>query len=324
MNRIDRLNAILIQMQSKKIVTASEIADRFEISLRTVYRDIRALESGGVPVGAEAGKGYFLMSGYHLPPVMFTKEEAASLLTGSKLIDKMSDEETGKYFDSAMYKIKSVLNSSEKEYLENLNLAVEVIKPPVSKSKKQGNISLTEIQNAIIGCKILKMKYFTNYRMKETEREIEPIGLCFYGSHWHLIGYCYLRQDYRDFRVDRIMEIIKTDKIFIRSDRQSLKEYINQLSRQSDFNNIIVRFKKESAQFISEQKYYWGFVDEEQIGDQVEMSFINSYSDAFARWLLMFGKSVEIIEPAELKVNVIKLIEELNEYYLPEREPSVL
>ena len=68
MNRIDRLTAILVQLQSKKVVTAKEIADRFEISLRTVYRDVRALEDAGVPIGAEAGKGYFIMDGYHLPP----------------------------------------------------------------------------------------------------------------------------------------------------------------------------------------------------------------------------------------------------------------
>lgn len=89
MNRIDRLSAILIQLQSKKIVRAQEIADRFEISLRTVYRDIRALEEAGVPIGAEAGIGYFLMEGYNLPPVRFSKEEAGSILMATKLAEKI-------------------------------------------------------------------------------------------------------------------------------------------------------------------------------------------------------------------------------------------
>ena len=90
MNRIDRLTAILIQLQTKKVVKAQEIADRFNISLRTVYRDIRALEEAGVHIGAEAGIGYFLEN-YHLPPVMFTTEEASALMLGAKLIEKMSD-----------------------------------------------------------------------------------------------------------------------------------------------------------------------------------------------------------------------------------------
>ena len=86
MNRIDRLAAILIQLQSKRLVKAQEIADKFDISLRTVYRDVKALEEGGVPVIGEAGSGYTLMEGYRLPPVMFSQEEATALLTASKLI----------------------------------------------------------------------------------------------------------------------------------------------------------------------------------------------------------------------------------------------
>ena len=85
MNRIDRITAILIQLQSKKIVTAKEIAQRFNKSLRTVYRDIRTLEEAGIPIGAEAGKGYYLVDGYLLPPVMFTPGEVGSLITAAKV-----------------------------------------------------------------------------------------------------------------------------------------------------------------------------------------------------------------------------------------------
>src|SRR5690606_12965441 len=105
MNRIDRLTAILVQLQSKKVVTAQEIANRFEISLRTVYRDVRALEDAGVPIGAEAGKGYFIMEGYHLPPVMFTQQEANALVLGAKLIEGQTDVSIKKNFTEAMLKI---------------------------------------------------------------------------------------------------------------------------------------------------------------------------------------------------------------------------
>src|ERR687897_2699091 len=91
MNRIDRLTAILIQLQTKRVVKAEEIADRFEISLRTVYRDVRALMEAGVPIGSEAGKGYFIVDGYHLPPVMFTTDEASALMLAGKLVEKMTD-----------------------------------------------------------------------------------------------------------------------------------------------------------------------------------------------------------------------------------------
>ncbi len=118
MNRIDRVSAILIHLQTKKIVKAQEIADRFSISLRTVYRDIKALEESGVPVGGEAGVGYQLMEGYRLPPVMFTKEEAIAFLTAEKMVEKLTDASSKKHYKEAMLKIKAVLRYSEKDLLE--------------------------------------------------------------------------------------------------------------------------------------------------------------------------------------------------------------
>ena len=108
MNRIDRLTAILIHLQTKHIVKAREIAERFDISLRTVYRDIRALEDAGIPIGAQAGEGYYIIDGFHLPPVMFTREEAGSILLGGKLIDHFSDKSMNRQFESALYKMKNL------------------------------------------------------------------------------------------------------------------------------------------------------------------------------------------------------------------------
>src|SRR6516164_3681729 len=118
MNRIDRITAILIQLQSKKIVRAQEIADRFKISLRTVYRDIKTLEEAGVPIIGESGIGYSIMEGYRLPPVMFTREEATAFLTAEKLTEKFTDAITRSSYQSAMFKVRAVLRSSEKTALE--------------------------------------------------------------------------------------------------------------------------------------------------------------------------------------------------------------
>lgn len=93
MNRLDRITAILIQLQSKRVIKAQEIADRFQISLRTVYRDIRSLEAAGIPITGEAGVGYSIMDGYRLPPIQFTKEEATTFLMASKIIEKYTDAE---------------------------------------------------------------------------------------------------------------------------------------------------------------------------------------------------------------------------------------
>jgi len=130
MNRIDRLAAILIQLQSRTLVKAQDIADKFSISLRTVYRDVKALEEGGVPVIGEAGTGYRLMEGYKLPPVMFTQEEATALLTASKLVESKTDAGISKQFNAALDKIRAILRHSEKNHIEGIDEHIAVMTHP--------------------------------------------------------------------------------------------------------------------------------------------------------------------------------------------------
>ena len=149
MNRIDRLHAILIHLQSKKRVTAQEVADRFNISLRTVYRDVKALEESGVPVIGEAGSGYTIMEGYRLPPVMFTQEEASALLLGAKLAEHLSDESIKKHFNAALFKVKAVLRSTDKEHMDQLNDNIAVlIRLPADDSAGR---FLVDLQKALDG-----------------------------------------------------------------------------------------------------------------------------------------------------------------------------
>lgn len=130
MNRIDRISAILIHLQSRKVVKAQDIADRFEISLRTVYRDSRTLEQAGIPLIGEAGMGYSIVDGYRLPPVMFSPEEALAFLTAEKLVTKLTDGPNAVNYSSAMYKIKAVLDQDNKDLLYNIDDHIEVIKRP--------------------------------------------------------------------------------------------------------------------------------------------------------------------------------------------------
>src|SRR3982751_2500502 len=127
MNRLDRITTILIQLQSRKVVKAQDIAERFNISLRTVYRDMRYLAEAGIPLIGEAGVGYSIMEGYRLPPVMFTKEEATAFLMAEKLVEKFTDASTQRDYSTAMFKIKAVLRLSERDYLEDMEQHIAVI-----------------------------------------------------------------------------------------------------------------------------------------------------------------------------------------------------
>ena len=121
MNKFDRVISTLVLLQTKKIMKASTISERFDISLRTVYRDINTLKTAGIPIIGDPGIGYSIMDGYRLPPIMFTEAEVASLLTAEKFIGKITDKDTQVYYSSAMTKIKAILRSSEKQSLAVLD-----------------------------------------------------------------------------------------------------------------------------------------------------------------------------------------------------------
>ena len=313
MNRIDRLTAILIQLQSKKIVKAEEIADRFEISLRTVYRDVKALMEAGVPIGSEAGKGYFIVDGYHLPPVMFNQAEASAMLVAGKLVEKMTDQSVRKAFESALLKIKSVLNDSEKDYMEMLQASVEVGRMPMPESAKFPNNFLTEIQKALVNKEVLEIEYHSTQE-ELTRREIEPIGIQYYSGAWHVIGWCRLRSGYRDFRADRIKTLTNSEKKFDGRNLISLQEYLHSLMQSNqELQKAVVIFDKSIFKY---RRYIYGFASEEDLGDRVRMTFLIDNVNWLARWLLSFGNAVEVEQPEQLREILTELAEELHEHYV--------
>src|ERR1700743_2242827 len=264
MNRIDRISAILIHLQSRRVVKASDIAERFNISLRTVYRDVKTLEEAGIPLIGEAGVGYSIMDGYRLPPVMFTREEATAFLTAEKLMEKLSDPSSDESYKSAMYKIRSVLRMTEKDFLENIDGHIEVIK---SRRLSGAKLDLNPLQIVLKGIGervVLSIHYFAMHSQERTERCIEPVGVFYQDNYWHLIAWCRLRNDYRDFRLDRIANISLLDEQF-KTQHPNLKEYISRSAKEKNLQTVVIRVEKKVLPYINEQKYYNGFVSEYEI-----------------------------------------------------------
>ncbi|GAB2770587.1 hypothetical protein GCM10027275_11580 [Rhabdobacter roseus] len=302
MNRFDRITAILIQLQSRKVVKAQDIAARFDISLRTVYRDIRSLEEAGVPLIGEAGVGYSLVDGYRLPPVMFTREEAISFLTAEKLVEKFTDTATQKRFESALYKIKSVLKSTEKDLLENMEGHIQVFRQSTAFHAASDD-TLEVLLKCISEKKIARISYKAFNTTDTTERAIEPIGIFHENNYWYTIGFCHLRHDYRQFRSDRILKISCTDRTF-ENKHASLKEYLDALPPKENLERVVIRVEPELARYIQNQKYYYGFVSEQTIGPWMEMTFLSDSLPAFARWYLMFADRSRIVSPEALRGHV--------------------
>ncbi len=310
LNRFDRTVAILIQLQSRRIVKAQEIADRFQVSLRTIYRDIRALEAAGIPLISEAGVGYSIMEGYRLPPVMFTREEAGSFVAAEKLMQQFTDKTLGAHYASAMYKIKSVLRGSEKDWVAALESSVDVrpVRNPFNENIPDALEILFESTAARNAVRLLYQSFQAE---TPTERVIEPVGVFHEHNHWYVMAFCHLRNDYRQFRTDRILQISRTDIAFAQ-EHQPMHVY-REAPQDQEKQKVCLRVDRKVCLYMQESRRYHGFVSEEVKGDFVEMTFMTTEPETgFARWYLMYGDYAEILEPESLKNTVKDLLAKIS------------
>ncbi len=218
--RLSRLTAILTQLQSKRILTAREIAKKHNVSIRTVYRDIRTLENSGIPIVVEEGKGYSLMEGFNLPPVMFTEKEANALITAEQLILKNKDQSFIEEYQNAVSKIKSILRYSQKEKIELLS---ERIFFRNNLENQKTSDYLMTIQSAITNANLIKIEY-KSLQGEFTKRTIEPFAIYNTQENWLLIAICQLRNDFRAFRLDHIQKLIVQNQHF-EPQKITLQEY---------------------------------------------------------------------------------------------------
>lgn len=225
MNRIDRLFGITTLLQSKKYVLAEQIAEQFGISVRTVYRDIKALGEQGIPLGFEQRRGYFLVQGYFLPPISFTPNEANALVLLEALAATLADASVQAHYRTALHKVKAVLRAPEKDRLERLDSRIKMHLPEYFRGQTD---YLATLQSAISERFILTLEY-GDKAGNMSQRQVEPIGLAFYNFAWHLIGWCHLRQAYRDFKVERIRALTATAIPFQRAQHLTLSDYITRL-----------------------------------------------------------------------------------------------
>jgi predicted DNA-binding transcriptional regulator YafY len=311
MNRFDRIVAILIHLQSRRVVKAQEIADRFQVSLRTVYRDIRSLEASGVPISGEAGVGYSLMDGYRLPPVMFTREEAGSFVAAEKLMQRFSDEILGAHYQSAMFKVKSVLKGSAKDRIEALESQIWINSSQEIFNQNAPD-ALDVLLDSIAEKKQVSLKYQSPYSEEIIDRIIEPLGVFNENNFWYVMAFCHLRNDYRQFRTDRMFQIHRTSIPFSREhdhidNTLKRKEHTPQLK-------VVLLVDKSIAKYIASGRKYYGFVSERLIDDKVEMTFMcTEICDGLARWFLMFADQAEIVEPESLRDRVIELLDRIHD-----------
>jgi predicted DNA-binding transcriptional regulator YafY len=299
LNRFDRIVAIFTHLQSGRVIRAQDLAERFKVSLRTIYRDIRTLEASGVPISGEAGVGYSVMEGYRLPPVMFTLEEATSFVTAEKLMQNFTDKKLGGHFEAAMYKVKSLLRGKSKDQMTALQSKIWV-NPAQDLFNENLPDALEIIMESMTEKKQVQLHYRAFTAEDITKRMIEPVALYHEHNYWYIKAWCHLRGDYRQFRTDRIVHIARTALPFIQD--HVAQDQMEEHGDRGEATKVVIRMPKDKMRYIQNSRKYYGFESEAFVGTDVEMTFMTyELKSGIARWFMMFGDCAEILEPQILK-----------------------
>lgn len=302
MNRTDRLVAMVMFLQGRRVVRAEELAEHFEISVRTVYRDVGALSEAGVPVAGEAGVGYSLVKGYHLPPVMFTAEEAMALAVGEDLVKQFTDRSLATPMASALLKIRSVLPRDSQDDLDRLAKST-AIEGRARMPPELDRRLMLPLQQAIVGRRVVRMRYCAR-GSEETARELEPLGVVRYAEAWYLVAWCRLRTDFRHFKLERIRELEILPERFTPRPGFSLREHLDEGMAKDKWLSARVWFS-DLALDRARRESFVGLTDEKRLRGGAEVTMQTHSYEWLARWLLSFGDRAEAVSPPELRREVV-------------------
>jgi predicted DNA-binding transcriptional regulator YafY len=301
-------------MQGRRVVRAEELARHFEVTVRTIYRDVSALSEAGVPVTGEAGVGYSLMKSYHLPPVMLTTDEAGALFVSGEIAKRFTDASLHGPMSSALDKLRAVLPRERQDHVERMSRHIVVMERPCGGSEPTSQPWLLAVQRAVMQRAVLSLSYRGRNRADDpgTRREVEPLGVVFYNGGWYLVGWCRLRNDYRHFRVDRIQALEPRGETFPVRDDFSLAKHLEESMKPTDTFPARVWFSTR-AQERARRESYATLVQASARDGGAEFTLYTYSLEWLAGWILSFGGDAEALEPAELRENVNAKIAALGE-----------
>ncbi len=302
MNRTDRLVAMVMFLQGRRLVRAAELAGNFEISERTVYRDIAALGEAGVPIRGEAGVGYSLMKGYHLPPVMFTAAEASALFVGGAMERRFTDVSVHPPLNSALEKLRAVLPSDRQDYVDRLarGTVINGLSRDGAGPDPAAAPWLLTVQQGVVQRRVLRMTYHGRDRDEDTRRDVEPLGLVFYGGAWSTVAWCRLRRDIRHFRLDRIRGLELAAETFPLRPDFSLARHLADSVATEELLPVRAWFAGR-AQERARRESFATMVEESRRDGGAEFSLTTFSLEWMARWILSFGCEAEALAPPRLR-----------------------
>ncbi|MFN7942898.1 MAG: YafY family protein [Thermoanaerobaculia bacterium] len=223
MRRADRLFQLLLELRRGRVTTARRLAERLEVSQRTVYRDVADLAAAGVPIEGEAGVGYRLR-GFDLPPLMFERDEVEALVLGLRVVEGWGDGDLARAAGTAVAKIEAALPKARAHLVEQTRLYA-----PVHGERPAERLPLGVLRAAIHARRRVALAY-RDEKGDETRRDVRPLALAFYPPVWLLVAWCELRVDFRSFRVDRCLAIEVAQETFPLEAGRTLEDFLARMS----------------------------------------------------------------------------------------------
>ncbi len=311
MNRTDRLLAIVLELQAKGHQRAEDLAATFEVTKRTIYRDMLALGESGVPIVSVPGQGYSLVEGYFLPPLSFTTDEAIMLLLGSDFVGQNVDAQYQSAARSASKKIEAVLGPDLRAEVGYLQRSIQFIG---SASTARTDI-LPMLRRAIIQRRRVRFDYHTRYTtdgdQAHNTREVDPYALIHVSGAWHLVGYCHLREGIRTFRLERITgQPVVLNMPFVRP--HDFK--VTRRSAQERPITVRVLFDAETARWVKESPSFFQ-VAVEEVADGYLVTLNIRQEEEIMQWLLGWGAHIRVLEPDSLRERVMAEIQAMLRNY---------
>ncbi|HLJ36146.1 MAG TPA: YafY family protein [Ktedonobacteraceae bacterium] len=305
MNKTDRLLAIVLELQGKGKQRAEDLAETFETSKRTIYRDIQALGEAGVPLVSIPGRGYSLMKGYFLPPLSFTTGEATMLLLGSDFMAQNFDAQYRAAAQSASRKIAGVLPEKLRDDVNSLQQSIRFVSAGMRDGTPE-SIMLQQLRRAIIEHTTVRFHYHTRYsndgKGEENTRDADPYGLAYVRNTWNLVAYCHMRKDIRNFRLDRIEQVELLPKTF-----QRPADFKMQVRPLDERGSIIVKalFDSDVARWVHEARSYYT-IAEEDTPDGLLVTLKIRQESEILQWLLGWGRHAHVLEPESLRQRMVE------------------
>ncbi|MBB5634382.1 putative DNA-binding transcriptional regulator YafY [Pedobacter cryoconitis] len=303
--KFERIVHLFFLLQSRAVLTIEELVEKFEVTKRTIYRDLNILERAGVPIVHSPGAGYSIVDSFRLPPARFTEGEVLSVMIAEKIMRNHETESVRRNFGQVLTKIKSAFHSHQKNEILHLQDKL-LIKEKFDAKDYVPNI-MDALLKSSVDKKLTRILYQNAQGDKPNLRTVEPIGVFNENGNWYLLAYCHSRSDYRNFRLDRIQKLDVLEKYF-EKDHPSINE-LNALYHSQYFTEITVSIDKKYAHFLSAERNNFGYVKETINGETVLMYFnCKSHPTSFVRWFLRFIDVGEIVEPVYLKEELFVIL----------------